>query len=122
MGTFGDEFINMDLPIRGGDPSVFLIPDRRDSTALDNTNKMIQAITRLGAAGGYLMFPPGRYYLGTPTLPLTERMREFVAGADLVVPPQVTLLFMPGAQLVPLSYAPGQGERTRFPVELNDGR
>ncbi len=54
--------------------------------------------------GGYLYIPPGRYYLGRSNIrPSSGIVSE--EDADLVIPPEVTLWFAPGAVLVSLAGA-----------------
>ncbi len=96
---FGSELIRAD------DWSVSLRSnDRGDDIASANTLNLRTMIGRLaGDSGGYILIPPGRFYLGA----ITPEMNSEV-DSDLRVDPRVTLIFMPGGQLVPLSYAPGE--------------
>lgn len=100
---FGNELINAHETASG---IARLETDRFDhATASNNSQNLRAMITSLaGDGGGYILIPPGRFYLGAIT-PESEAITEIVS--DLRVDPRVTLIFMPGGQLVPLSYAPG---------------
>lgn len=113
--AFGDEFQNLS-PIEGGVHTAGLIPGP-SANPVQNADLLIRRIQGLTPPGGgeprgFLYFTPGRYYLGRPTLPPFELPgSEF---GDIVIPPEVTLWFAPGAVLVPLAGTevarrPGQG-------------
>ena len=106
--AFGREHINVSQ-IMGLD-RLGVVPERRGQAGT-NTNALITSIRNLVSPppgippGGYLYFPPGRYFLGRPD---TAHAPASVVGGefgDIVVPANVTLWFAPGAVLVPMAGA-----------------
>ncbi|MFO0651046.1 MAG: hypothetical protein U0326_32770 [Polyangiales bacterium] len=120
---FGDEFINVSpvgggvgvqsamTPVAAGD-----LPPERQRKARENAAGLRRAIERarsyylvtpgIGATrvlrpGGIVYFPPGRYLIARPSTPPPSDIPGDVRS-DIVVPPEVTLWFAPGAVLVPL--------------------
>lgn len=141
---FGDEFVNVhpesDMPgvsswmepsANGEDVEV----TRRKAAA--NADGLRRAIERArwsylatpGAGvsrsrrGGYVYFPPGRYHIGRPSARRSVDLPGDVRS-DVVVPPEVTLWFAPGAVLVPRHDAPlglerlPPGEKERVYIEI----
>ena len=99
---FGSEFINASPPMPDTNSLVQEAIPGAESSA--NTRRLRTMVTALAAqGGGYILIPPGRFYLGAITPDTNSEV-----DADLRVDPRVTLIFMPGGQLVPLSYAPGE--------------
>lgn len=123
---FGDEFINVS-PVGGGvGVQAAMLPvgaldteEEQHRKAQENANGLRRSIERarsrhlvtpgMGAVrlppGGFVYFPPGRYLIARPsTLPPSDVLGD--VRSDIVVPPEVTLWFAPGAVLVPLGAEP----------------
>lgn len=86
-------------------------------------NELLQACVRSADVMGVLYFPPGRYYVGRPSVralmlhgdltgapPNAPRARPL---PDIQIPPRVTLRFAPGATIVPFHY---QGRNASDPL------
>lgn len=80
-------------------------------------------VVRAGPAQGFIYLPPGRYLIGRPsTTPPSDPLAD--VRSDIVVPPDVTLWFAPGAVLVPLGDEPPRlemlpvGEREKVYIEI----
>lgn len=99
------------IPVAAGD-----LPPERQRKARENAAGLRRAIERarsyylvtpgIGATrvlrpGGIVYFPPGRYLIARPSTPPPSDVPGDVRS-DIVVPPEVTLWFAPGAVLVPL--------------------
>jgi hypothetical protein len=101
---YGTEFINVLEPRAGGAWRAFAPGgdvDTRENNAL-NFRLMYAELTSAPSRGGYIYFPPGRWEIGRPRPTLLASGVEQIS--DLVVPAGVTLMFAPGAVLVPASY------------------
>lgn len=103
--AFGREHRNVS-PIIGGMHMGPLTPGD-PAFAAQNSDALIRLIRELtpssGVARGYLYFPPGRYFLGRPTsVPVSIPGSEL---GDIIIPPDITLWFAPGAVLVPMAGA-----------------
>lgn len=115
MATFdvGEEFINVS-PEAPSRPSR-MTPVRQANLNL-STPLGLEGLAAAGAnavafretiellqrgGGGYIYFTPGWYLIGRPRAALPAGLRRDLLS-DIVVPPEVTLWFAPGAVLVPL--------------------
>lgn len=99
---YGAEFINVfDVPVdQRLIPGEASVTDRERNAT--NFFLMCAALMRAPSRGGYIYFPPGRWVIGRPRPELMASGTEQIS--DLVVPAGVTLMFAPGAVLVPASY------------------
>lgn len=122
MIEWGDEFFN----VRSPEPGLTLRPLRTGAEmpvpavggdwtdfarqANSNAATLQRILNHLDEGGGGIAyFPPGRYYIGRNrdapgvSSPVEPRGASLEA-ADILVPPDVTLRFAPGAVLVPLNF------------------
>lgn len=114
---FTEEFVNAS-EVLGIFQAASLRPPREQRAFARIITMLLQAqVDTLSArGGGYLYFPEGRYPLGRWVLRTARSGVDPEVYADLIVPPNVTLWFAPGAMLVPLD-----GEPSREGIALTPG-
>lgn len=118
---FGDELVNVRDAL-GFLAAASLLPPSEERIMARDITARLQALINTRAAFGsghlYLYFPPGRYPLGRPvarTGPPPGVDAE--PYSDLVVPPEVTLWFAPGAVLAPLQREPVRADLPDLELE-----
>jgi hypothetical protein len=108
MGDFSNEFRNI---------GEILTLDRFGSR---DAGHLIQPVLDdLATAGGIAYFPPGTYRIGPPADPHAASFANAEAAPALYVPEKVTLMFAPGALLLPRRAPddpPGRSEDIRIEI------
>ncbi len=117
---FGPELINAQDPERVSDARILngLVRDNSDVRIANINTFMLQQMIDIlhGAGGGYILIPPGRYFLGRNRGSdgvSKESWADAETRANILVERTVTLRFMPGAVLVLMSGIPNIRESTR---------